>query len=292
MINGDDIGTGPSYSDFMGENTPHIVLRLNTSQPIELGDFVHAFTSLANEYERFVRAEHPDLADQSTVYVKQVREGSIEAELWNAAMLAGGIAIAHMDQLLILEQFVKQYGNRLSAFFAEGGRLVDAGKKELNDFMGQVAAIANDPNGTAEIAAAAYEDKKRQVKASVKFNSHQAKTATRQIEAQKREMENKTAADHEQVLMRFVRPSIEKVSSHKRTGERAMIEAVHGKPLAVFYASDLARERIQHEMKEGEGNIFHLLFDVDVNVEISNGKPVAYRIMAVHDITDSPETDD
>ncbi len=281
-----------SYSDCMGENTPHIVLRLDTKQPIELSDFVHAFTALANEYERFVRSKHPELADQATVYVKQVREGSIEAELWNAALVGGAVLIAHMDQLLILEQFVKQYAQRLSSFFTTGGRLIDAGKKELNDFMGQVAAIANDPNGTAEIAAAVYEDGKRQVKAAVRFKTPQAKTAVREIEAQKQEMENKTAADHERVLMRFVRPSIEKVHSHKRTGERALIEAVHDKALAVVYASDLARERIQHEMKDGEGNVFRLLFDVDVNVEMSNGRPVAYRIMAVHDITDAPDDDD
>lgn len=278
-----------SYASLMGENTPHIVLRLDTKQPIELTDFVRAFTSLANEYERFLRAEHPDLADHSKVYVKQVQKGSIEAELWNYAALAGAVAITHMDQLLILEQFVLNYGKRLSSFFHEGGRLVDASKKELNDFMGQVVAIANDANGTAEIKATTYEDKKRQVKAAVRFDTQKAQTATREIEAQKREMENKTASDHERVLLRFVRPSIEKVSSHKRTGERALIESVHDKPLAVVYASDMARERIQHELKDGEGNIFRLLFDVDVNVELSQGKPIAYRIMAVHDITDAPE---
>ncbi len=273
----------------MGDGAPHIMLRLSTKQPIELGDFVGAFTALAKEYERFVRTEHPDLLDQSTIYVKQVKEGSIEAELWSAAVMAGGLAITHMDQLLILEQFVKQYGVRLGSFFSEGGRLAGAAKSELNDFMRQVSAIANDPNGTAEIAAATYEDKQRQIRAAVKFTTPQAKTATKQIEAQKREMENKSEADHERVLMRFVRPSIEKVSSHRRTGERALIESVHDKPLAVFYASDLARERIQHEMKDGEGNIFRLLFDVDVNVEMSKGKPIAYRVMAVHDITDADE---
>jgi hypothetical protein len=278
-----------SYSEAMAEKTPHIVLRLQTKRPIELTDFVRSFTSLANEYERFVRAKHPDLADQSSIYVKQVKEGSIEAELWNAGLVAGGLAITHMDQLLVLEQFVKQYGRRLGSFFTDGGRLADAAKKELNDFMGQVAAIANDPAGSAEISVATYEDGKRQVKASVRFKTSQAKTAQKEIEAQKLEMEDKGEADYKRVLMRFVRPSIEKVSSHKRTGERATIESVHDKPLAVVYSSDMARERIQHELRGSEGNIFNLLFDVDVNVEMSQGKPIAYRIVAVHHITDSPE---
>lgn len=89
-------------------------------------------------------------------------------------------------------------------------------------------------------------------------------------------------------MMRFVRPSIEKVSSHKRTGERALIESIYGKALSVLYASDLARERIQHELRVAPYP-FNLLFDVDVNVEISRGKPVAFRVVAVHDVTDAPD---
>ena len=102
-------------------------------------------------------------------------------------------------------------------------------------------------------------------------------------------MENRTTADHQRVLMRFVRPSIEPTKAHRRTGQRALIEDIHDKPLSVLYVSDMARERVDHEMKEAEGNVFRLLFDVDVNVEFSAGKPVAFRIMAVHDVTDIPD---
>ena len=279
----------PSYRVMTGENTPHIMLRLSTKEPIELKNFVTAFTSLGHEYERFLKTEHPELSEQSEIYVKQIKEGSIEAELWNYAVVAGSLAISQMDQLLILEQFVKLYGTRLSAFFTLGGRLKGAAKTELSDFMGQVSAIANDPNGTAVIAAAVYEDGERKIRAAVKFRTPQAKIAFREIENQRREMENKTNADYERVLMRFVRPSIEPTKSHRRTGQRALIEAIHEKPLSVLYVSDLARERVDHEMKEAEGNVFRLLFDVDVNVEYSAAKPIAYRVMGVHDVTDLPD---
>lgn len=273
----------------MGENTPHIMLRLSTKEPIELKAFVTAFTSLGHEYERFIRIEHPEMVDQSEIYIKQIREGSIEAELWNYAVVAGGFAISQMDQLLILEQFVQPYGARLSSFFIQGGRLNGAAKNELADFMGQVTAIANDPQGSAEIAAAVYEDGERKIKAAVIFRTPQAKTAVHEIENQRREMENKSNADHQRVLMRFVRPSIEPTKAHRRTGQRAMVDAIHDKPLSVVYVSDMARERVDHEMKEADGNVFRLLFDVDVNVEYIAGKPIAYRVMAVHDITDLPD---
>lgn len=282
----------PSYAEIM-EGEPHILLRLSTSAPIELGDFASAFTSLGHEYDRFIKSKKPDLAYESSIYVKEVRQGSIEAELLNFAWVGGIYAISQMDKLLILEQFVRLYGERLKTFFAPGGRLPEASKGELADFMGALQAIANDPNDSAEIAAAHYEDGARRIKAAVKFRTPEAKAAIAEIAAQRNEMDNKADADHKRVLLRFVRPSIEGGKPGKRTGERAIIDRVHPKSLPIVYASDLAEQRIHHEMREAEGNVFRKLFDVDVNVELrSDGRPLAYRIMAVHSVTDAPDEEE
>ena len=51
-----------------------------------------------------------------------------------------------------------------------------------NDFAKQVTAIANDPNGSAVIEAAAFEDGKRKVRAVFKFKSKEAQRAVDKIE--------------------------------------------------------------------------------------------------------------
>ncbi|HEV2865381.1 MAG TPA: hypothetical protein VGX37_02620 [Allosphingosinicella sp.] len=277
----------------MEGHDPHIIMRLKTRDPIEIGDFVSAFTALGNEYERFIRAYRPDLAPEAQIYVREVREGSIEAELIPWAVAGVTVMINNMDKILILEEFVRLYGGRLMAFFKPGGRLPDASKSELVDFMGQVLAVANDRDGSAEIEAVQYEDQQRQVRAAVKFRTPEARTARAQIVEQRKELQNRGDIDHERVLMRFVRPSIEDAKLGQRTGERAIIDKVHAKALPVVYASELAEQRIRHEMLKGHENVFRKLFDVDVNVELrADGRPLAYRIVAVHTITDMPDEEE
>ena len=74
-----------------------------------------------------------------------------------------------------------------------------------------------------------------------------------------------------------------------KTGEKGIIEDISPRPLAVVYASDLARERIKSEMLSGDRNIYKLGFFVDVNVQMRAGKPVAYRIKSVRNVIELPD---
>ena len=65
----------------MESDGAYIRLSLDVDQPVELDEFVAAFTSLASEYERHMRVTDPGLNSTATMYVKQVREGSIIAIL-------------------------------------------------------------------------------------------------------------------------------------------------------------------------------------------------------------------
>jgi len=270
-------------------DAPHIILRLSTKNPIEIGDFVSAFTALGNEYERFVRDARPDLAPEASVYVREVRAGSIEAELIPWAMTGAVTMISYMDQAMILEDFVRRYGTRLSTFFKPGGRLPEASKSELGDLMGQVASIANDPDAVAAIEAVEFQDGIRKVKASIKFRTPEARIAQAQITDQRAELDTKRDAQHPRVLLHFARSSIQDAKLGKRSGELAIVDAISPRALPVVYASDLAEQRIRHEMKESEDNVFKKTFDVDLNVEMRDAKPLAYRIVAVHAVIDTPD---
>ncbi len=48
-----------SYSALMGEQSAFLTLKIDTEQPVELRDFVGAFTSLGNEFERPSPGEKP-----------------------------------------------------------------------------------------------------------------------------------------------------------------------------------------------------------------------------------------
>lgn len=159
----------------MERGRPYIRLRLEVPEAIELGNFVSAFTSLAGEYDRFMRGQHPDTAPDASLYVSEVRKGSIEAILI-PVMATLPAVMEGMSQALTIEDFVRRYGARLSKFLRLGGIApADVTKTELKDFTEQVAAIARAPGSNIEIAAIEIKNGDHEVKAAIKFDTKQAR---------------------------------------------------------------------------------------------------------------------
>ena len=269
------------YAQFMVGGNSYIEVVIDTKEPVELGDFVSSFTSLASQYKRYMRQTHPDLREDGQVYVREVRPGSIIADLLpQAASL-----VAHMDQALIVENFIRIYGERLGAYF-KGGRVDDASKGELKEFMGQVAAIARSKKARGAISAVTYENGARRVKACIEFDTADASRATEQIEKQKSELDRVRSADYERALMTFKRSDIGSADVGVRSGERVIIESISDRDLALIYGSPLAEERIKDQIRNTDENVYHKGFVVDVNVQTKGGRPAAYAVTHVHQIID------
>ncbi|MCB5426094.1 hypothetical protein H0274_12565 [Altererythrobacter sp. CC-YST694] len=288
------------YLALMGDNGAHIRLKLDTDQPIALADFVAEFVGIGNQFDKFIAREYPDLKAESEIFIEEVRSGCIEADL--VAWIVGGalsvgatakLAIDFIDKGQILTKFVKDVGERISPYFRKGGRTKDASKSDLVDFLKTTKAIARDPNGTLSLEAAVFEDGKRNVRAAFQFSSDDARQAETEIGDHRRELETKIDENQERVLLQFVRPSVEAGKPGKKGGERGVITSIHKRALPILYASTLAEERMLHEKMQLEGNVFRALFDVSVNVELSaTGKPLAYRITAVHNVIENGDEAD
>jgi hypothetical protein len=267
---------------------PHIVLKIETKQPIELSDFVGTFVGLGSQYERFHDEAHPDERGEARFYVREVRAGSIIATLIAVAEASPllGATFAGIKHANDLYAFVDKFGGSLKRYFTRGGRDPDATKGDLADWLRTVQAVAHDPDGSLQLAV--YEHGKQ--RAAFAFGTQEARQAAEGLLDHRAELEAKTAADYERVLLRFVRPSTESGKPGRKGGERAIIEKISSSARSVVYASDLAEQKMKHELREAEGNVFKLLFDVDVNVEQSAaGKPLAYRITAVHSVVEADE---
>jgi hypothetical protein len=270
------------------DGLPHIVLNIETKRPIELSDFVSAFSSIASQYEKFVRSDYPELSGDAKIYVREVRAGSIEADLIPWAMQGLSAVVNVIEQIQIVEQFVRTYGAMLGKYLS-GSKEPDATRSDLKDFLGSVVAIANDPNGRATLQAVAFEDGKKKIKAALAFDTSQAREAQRQIEDQKVLLESTTTADHQRVLMTFKQSNVKDTVMGKRTGERVAIEDISPRDLPLIYASELAEQRIKHEVREADENVYKKGFIVDVNVQLSGGRPAGYRVTNLHQVIDLPD---
>lgn len=274
-----------TYSEVMGEQPAHLILTLDTKSPIELGDFVKSFTSIAVEYERYVREVAPDQTAEAQMFVGQVTAGSIIAELIPAiAPFAGEI-----DKALLLAEFVKKYRDRFAALLGFSASMAPSTKSELQTFHDAVQAIANDPAGSAKLEAAVFKDGKKDIVAAFKFDTSEAKKVRDEVDKRITQIEQPGTAEHKRVLMVFTRSDINNADLGKKSGERVRIEELSIKPLSLMYGSELAEERIKHEIREADDNVFKKGFVVDVLVKLRGGEPVAYSVTNVHDVIDLPD---
>jgi len=274
-----------AYVDSMERGEPIIRIRLNIDQPIELSEFLGTFTSVAAEYDRFIRSEYPEVKPNAEMFVKEVRAGSIEADL--VPWIVGGI-ISSLAAANTIGEFVERYGGSISRYLQNGGRVEGATKSQLKGFSEQVAAIASNPNSSIEVAAIHYENGNEKVVAVFKFSTSDARDIQQRLEEHIRELDHSSRSDHERVLMTFVRSDIRDSVIGKRSGELVLIEALSDRPRPLIYASQMAEQEIKQEIAD-EDSVYRKGFIVDVNVEMRGGKPVAYAVKDLHQVIELPD---
>ncbi len=274
-----------SYLDLMKESPVHLTYTLETKDPVELGDFVSQFVAIGNEFERFVKEQHKDLAADATFFVKEVRKGSTIVDMIPGMSIAAPF-IANADQIMIVEDFVRRWGSRIMALIEDKTQGAPQTKSELKDFSKAMLAVARDPNASSTLEAATFEDGIRQVKVAFKFTTQQARAAEKVIEHRQNELEKPSQDPHERVLMVFTRSDVHAAAIGKPSGEKVLIEEISDRPLSLTYGSDLAERRLKHEIREADENVYKKGFIVNVHTKLSGGKPVAYAVTHVHDVID------
>lgn len=274
-----------TYSEIMGEQPAHLILTLDTRSPIELGDFVKSFTSIAMEYERYVRDVAPDQTSEAQMFVGEVKAGSIIAELIPAlAPFAGEV-----EKAFLLAEFVKKYADRFAALLGYTAGKGPSTKSELQTFHDAVQAIANDPDGSAKLEAAVFKDGKKEIVSAFKFNTKDARRIRGEIDNRIAAIEQPGSSEHRRVLMIFTRSDVRNADVGKKSGERVRIEELSPKPLALMYGSELGEERIKHEIREADENVYKKGFVVDVLTKLRGGEPVAYSVTHVHSVIELPD---
>lgn len=275
------------YAQAMERGLPYIRLTLEAPEAVELKAFVGAFTSIASEFDRYMRSHRPDLAPDAGLYVGEVRQGSIVAILIPFAPMIPD-AINVMSQVLTLEDFVARYGRRLGFFKDNALPPEDVSKAMLRDFGDQVAAIAATDGSQLGVAAIEIENGEHRVRAAFQFQTDEARSIQDNLASAKRLLDQRNRADRERVLMTFVRSDKRDAAVGKRSGELVEILDITEKPLPLIYASPMAEQEIKREILDDE-SVYKKGFVIDVNVESRGGKPVAYAVTNLHQVIDLPD---
>ncbi|WP_173934104.1 hypothetical protein [Chelativorans sp. Marseille-P2723] len=276
--------TNIGYSNAVGEFKAYLTLTLDLQEPIEVEAFAKIFAGLGSMFDDYLKQDHPEMRGTSNLYIREVRGGSIIADLVPSIPDMIGL----MDNVLIVGGFASLFSKRVRGFIM-GSWMEKASKSQLSHVTDTLTAVAADPNGRATLETVSYRENGEERELVVHFTSQEARVAVQTIEDQKRSLDAKEGYDEPLALLTFERPGKSVAGVGKRTGERAVVEKISIKPLPVIYASDMAEREIKNAFQSK--NVFKRGFVVDVNVERKNGKPIAYRIMNLHQIIDLPDQD-
>lgn len=274
-----------TYPQLMGEQTAFLTLKLDTEQPVEIRDFVGAFTSLANEFERFIRDAYPDAKAEPKFFVREVRQGCIEADLFTGMQIFAASAIAYADQALIIEEFVQRWGRRFTALVngTLGKGEIDTAA-ELRDFSDIAKTIVNDPTASHRIMAMEFKDGKRNIHASFSFGAPEARTALQNIDDRRLLLTKPEATPRSRVLMVYTRTDVHKASINKKSGERVVIRDLSEKDRPVIYASEMVENEMREIIREADENVYKKGFVVDVMEQMEGDKVVAYAVTSLHSV--------
>lgn len=275
----------------MGEQKAHLTLKLDTDEPIELGDFVGAFTSIANEFDRYVSETYPGVRADTRMYVREVRHGCVEADIVSglipAAVAIAGTAVHSVEQIMLLEDFVRRWGGRLKALITNNipkGELENIA--QLNDFHKTVRSIVADPNASHRLEVAYFEGDERKAKSGFKFTAFEARAAEQNIEDRKKELQKPETNSHPRVLLVYTRTDVHDAAINKRSGERVRVQEISPKDQAVMYASELVEQEMRQQIRDADENVYKRGFVVDVAVQKLGDRIAAYSITAFHSVID------
>jgi hypothetical protein len=281
------------YLEAMAENPAHLTLKLDTSEPVELSDFVGAFTSLANEFEGFVESAYPGTKLDTRIYVREVRSGCIEADLITGFGQLAVAAITHMDQIIVLEDFIRRWGMRVG--WLRDNRIPEGeleSTKQLRDFYKAAKSISSDPNAAHRLEAAVFEDGRRQIRAAFQFSSIEARAVEQTIEDRQRLLAAPSNELRKRVLMVFTRTDVHDAALNKRSGERVIIRDISDKDKPVMFSSEMAEQEIREHIREADENVYKRGFVVDVMAQSSGDKIIAYAVTAFHSVIVLDDDDD
>lgn len=264
----------------------YISIKLDLTDPVEISDFAALFAGFGADFDRYLQQEHPKLAASARMYVREVRKGSVVADMF--ASIPDMIGL--MNDALIILAFVGLFNKRVQDYVL-GKPSPGATKSALRDLTSALRAVAQDKDGKLTLQGFRYREGAFHKELEAAFTTKEAREALKTIERQRGDLDVEGGADYSRVLMVFTRSDIGDAKIGKRSGERVRIDEISPKHLALMYGSELAEERIKHEIRETDENVFKKGFVFDVNVKLANGKPAAYSVTNLHEIIELPDDD-
>ncbi len=249
-------------------------VEIKNIQPIELSDLTQSLNSLADEYRRFI--ERSDVVvdpDQVKLYVKEIKTGSVLAELAALAPLALPL-INYSATVLKYAEHLKMVYDYLVGNQPHVPRLLE--RQTLQNLSNIVEPVAKDKGAQLNIGALNLNGN---VVVNFNYSSLEANAIQNSARKEIEKLKEPDTGTHSKVLMYLYQARDDMTS---KTGDKSIIESIYKGPVKTIFID----ENIKSKILRDEPNPFNKAFIVDVFVETIRGVPKLYKVIELYEIID------
>lgn len=257
----------------MGQDDSVLRIEFNNTKPIELVDLTLSFTALAESFKDFANRTGDPRPDNLRLYVKEIRSGSVIADL---------VAIAEQSQFLlehaeVFAGFVANTNDLVNFFLEKNSKpSVEPTQRQAKQIAQIIEPVAKDFGSQMNMNV---------MEGGVVHIHHHHHFSINGMEA--------NAVQNG--VTRFLGPQLpsskmmpdqlmvlEQVKNNPaaKTGDRGIIEAISNRPVRLHFSS----EQTKRAILDMHHNPFDCVFQVNVEVRSTNGRPAIYRILEVTEI--------
>lgn len=247
-------------------------IHIEDTQPMELLDLTGALASLNNLYVSYLK-RHPgqNVRSDAKLYIKEIKHGCVIIELVDTLAVA---VLPFMENANTIIGFVEYCKAAIGYFLGKSDDNPGLTVSDCRDFGNIVNPIAADNGAAINIGTYINGD----VKVELTTNSMESNAVQNAV---RKEIERLSVLEqtdmHKNVLMTWQQASSDIRNNAKNRG--VIDSIIPGRAMKVLFEDD----DVKRKMLYGEDNPLTSVYVVDVKVETSQNKPVAYRIVKLHE---------
>lgn len=249
-------------------------IHIDNTLPIQLSDLNNALSALNSQYTSYVkRHREKNISSTTRLYVKEVRKGSAIFELVDM-LPAVAVVIPFMENANTIIGFAEYCRDALGYFLGKKQNRPNLTVDDCRDMSNLVSPIIADHGAKMGIGTVINGD----VNVYVNTNNTEANAIQNAVRAEIKKLSATEQTDiYEKAIMTWAQASSNIANDTKNKG---VIDTIYpDKALKILFKD----EETKRQMLYGSENPFTYAYEVDVIVETSQNKPVAYRIIKLHE---------
>ncbi|MCI7348961.1 MAG: hypothetical protein MSN12_14375 [Bacteroides stercoris] len=259
----------------MEENKQDILrIHIENSQPVEVADFTKTMNAFGALFASFAQKNGKSKEEANAkLYVSKIIEGSIDIHLVELATMGIIPFVENSNLILDFAKHIKSiydYYVKGSSFKPE---LTPADLRNVHDM---VSVPANDRNGVMSVQVIRG-NVDSILYSGCTFNYIEGNGIQNKSDYEQKEI--RSVSDNGDVYKKQLM-AIYQVREGEGVGNKAIIDAISSKALALLFDSKV----LEDEILRSEINPIKSAYYVDVMILTAQGRPAAYKVMALHDI--------